>query len=540
MAKTNGRPATRQQHELLQESLSVVEEGGATNEQKGSHRTTTKQRVVTTKKRKKRNSIVHRQDQTPEKPIGRPSTKRTRIRRIVADSPASILESVGRAAGVKGQEKRRSGPDMDVYDCDNDHGSEEDGSTSSSCSSTPGRINLDCVNDSNVDHHDNVSAFSHSNEDNDDEDNNEEEEEEDNNGVDGGVGGVDGRARQVDGQAHGRADGRNNWNRGRNCSNDVAHATRTISSTLMTKRHQHPDRRQHICDRIQLYVKTHLFRKVKFIKNEDMLMELMAVVERTEKFRDQRSRDAFKAIYKGVVMEAINIRRSACDQAGGRIVEQYLSSNLATRMADGGCNNDSSSLLDIENLSFFNLETFCKLRRAQTADEVKAFNWFFGEFMDCVSGKRVWSRHKYHTLISEAVNRDTGVQIITVSDEAFGLLLLENYMEKWKRKFVAKANGVVLEKKLDGKFTASTKGNFVFGGWSKAGQKQFNFYVNMVKADRSGAGARQMETNFLSHMQHTPIGQKIYDKMQSRMSAAERRGEDSAVESDCDVYIEPL
>lgn len=531
MAKTNGRPATRQQHELLQESLSVVEEGGATNEQKGSHRTTTKQRVVTTKKRKKRNSIVHRQDQTPEKPIGRPSTKRTRIRRIVADSPASILESVGRAAG---------GPDVDVYDCDNDHGSEEDGSTSSSCSSTPGRINLDCVNDSNVDHHDNVSAFSHSNEDNDDEDNNEEEEEEDNNGVDGGVGRVDGRARQVDGQAHGRADGRNNWNRGRNCSNDVAHATRTISSTLMTKRHQHPDRKQHICDRIQLYVKTHLFRKVKFIKNEDMLMELMAVVERTEKFRDQRSRDAFKAIYKGVVMEAINIRRSACDQAGGRIVEQYLSSNLATRMADGGCNNDSSSLLDIENLSFFNLETFCKLRRAQTADEVKAFNWFFGEFMDCVSGKRVWSRHKYHTLISEAVNRDTGVQIITVSDEAFGLLLLENYMEKWKRKFVAKANGVVLEKKLDGKFTASTKGNFVFGGWSKAGQKQFNFYVNMVKADRSGAGARQMETNFLSHMQHTPIGRKIYDKMQSRMSAAERRGEDSAVESDCDVYIEPL
>ena len=446
---------------------------------------------------------------------------------------------------------------MDDYDCDNNHGSEEDGSTSSSCSSSPGQINLDCVNGSNIDNHDNASAFSHSNEDDDDdegdegdegnEDNNEEDEDEGNNGVDG-------RVSRMDNRADGRTDGRNNWNCDRNCSNDVArgatgmqhhvasaHPTRTISSTLMTKRHQHPDRKQHVCDRIQLYVKTHLFRKVKFIKNEDMLMELMAVVERTEKFRDQRSRDAFKAIYKGVVMEAINIRRSACDQAGGRIVEQYLSSNLATRMADGGCNNDSSpTTLDIENLSFFNLETFCKLRRAQTADEVKAFNWFFGEFMDCVSGKRVWSRHKYHTLISEAVNRDTGVQIITVSDEAFGLLLLENYMEKWKRKFVAKANGAVLEKKLDGKFTASTKGNFVFGGWSKAGQKQFNFYVNMVKADRSGAGARQMETNFLSHMQHTPIGQKIFEKMQSRMSAAERRGEDSAVESDCDVYIEPL
>jgi hypothetical protein len=299
------------------------------------------------------------------------------------------------------------------------------------------------------------------------------------------------------------------------------------------KRKHHPDRKQHVTDRIQMYVKAHIFRKVKFVQNDNMLMDIMVAVERTEKFRDQRSRDAFKSVYKGVVMEAINVRRSACDQAGCKIVCQYLSS----RVFDDGCGNET---LIADDLPIFTLDTICKLRQATTDKEVRAFQWFFGEFLECVSGKRVWSRHKYHTLISEAVNRDTGVQIITVSDEAFGLLLLENYMEKWKRKFVAKANGVVLEKKLDGKFTASTKGNFVFGGWSKAGQKQFNFYVNMVKADRSGAGARQMETNFLSHMQHTPIGQKIYDKMQSRMSAAERRGEDSAVESDCDVYIEPL
>jgi hypothetical protein len=67
--------------------------------------------------------------------------------------------------------------------------------------------------------------------------------------------------------------------------------------------------------------------------------------------------------------------------------------------------------------------TICKLQQANTRDKIKAFNWFFGEFVECKSGKRVWSRHKYHILISEAVNWDTGVQIITVSDEAFGLLL---------------------------------------------------------------------------------------------------------------------
>jgi hypothetical protein len=557
MANRKGRPATRQQHELLPLSLSAVEEGGANNKQEGSG-TSTRRRVATAKKRKK-TSTGDQQEKTPEKPIGRPSTKRTKIslgsRRIVADSPASILETLGNTS----REKRRSGPDMDVYDRDNNHGS-EDGSTSSSCSSTTGHINLDCVNGSKLDNHGNVSAFSRNNEDDDDndddydydndeegeinhdnnEDDNDDEQEEGDDTIDDD---------DDDGQVYAKDNNQVEHRNGNHVAAAASHQRERAASSwsqstgmhtivASTKRHQHPDRKQHVCDRIQLYVKTHLFRKVKFIKDENMLMELMAVVEQTEKFRDQRSRDAFKSIYKGVVMEAINIRRSACDQAGGRIVEQYLSSNLAT-MTDGGCNNGSAPL-NIENLSFFNLEKFCKLRRAHSEDEVKAFNWFFGEFMDCVSGKRVWSRHKYHALISEAVNRDTGVQIITVSDEAFGLLLLENYMEKWKRRFVAKANGVVLEKKLDGKYTASTKGNFVFGGWSKAGQKQFNFYVNMVKADRAGAGARQMEFNFLSHMQRTPIGQKIYEKMQLKMSAAERRGGDSADESDCDVYIEPL
>jgi hypothetical protein len=161
--------------------------------------------------------------------------------------------------------------------------------------------------------------------------------------------------------------------------------------------------------------------------------------------------------------------------------------------------------------------------------------------MECVSGKQVWSCHKYHNLISEAVNWDTGVQIITVSDEAFGLLLLENHLYKWKKKIVAKANGVVLDKKLDGKYTASSKGNnYVFGGWSKAGQKRFKYYVRMVKEDRASAKAKEMETKFLLHMQQTPAGKKIDEKMQLMMLAAERRGADSEEESDCDVYIEPL
>ena len=94
---------------------------------------------------------------------------------------------------------------------------------------------------------------------------------------------------------------------------------------------------------------------------------------------------------------------------------------------------------------------------------------------------------------------------------------MRNYLEKWKKKFVAKVNGVVLDKKLDGKYTASSKGNYVFGGWSKAGQKRFNYYVRMVKEDRASAKDKEMETKFLLHMQQTQAGKKIHEKMHLMM-----------------------
>jgi hypothetical protein len=97
--------------------------------------------------------------------------------------------------------------------------------------------------------------------------------------------------------------------------------------------------------------------------------------------------------------------------------------------------------------------------------------------------------------------------------------------------------GLDVGKKIDGKYTAATKGNFVYGGWSKAGQKKFNFYVNKVKEDRASPRAAHMEKEFLSHMQQTPAGRKMYDKLHLRMAVSSADCED---ESDCEIYVEPL
>ena len=549
MTTGNQRGVASQHHEMLQQPLSVSQTRGGGDK-------------IAAGKKKRKTKKGKNESISPRKPDGRRSTKRTKINsnrglggKSLSDSPASVLETLG-----GGARQKRSDREMEA--CNDDKNNDGmmgfdddevddgvDGSTSSSCftTHTEGRG----FNGEGGSGGDDIDSFKNQN---DDDDEVCSSTSRDNDAPISELmysrdGSREGPGRRLimnapiaiserAARSSSGIDAAIATNRRRQLTQPTGILLQP--TTVRGKRNQHPERKQHVCDRVQLYVKAHLFRKVKFIKDEDMLMELMAVVEQTERFRDRRSREHFKAIYKGVVMEAINIRRSACDQAGGRIMDQYFSSHVTTTLADGTGDQQALATLHPENLHFFELDTICKLRQANTTDEIKAFNWFFGEFMECVSGKRVWSRHKYHNLISEAVNRDTGVQIITVSDEAFGLLLLENYLDKWKKQFVAKANGVVLDKKLDGKYTASSKGNYVFGGWSKAGQKRFNYYVRMVKEDRASAKAKEMETKFLLHMQQTPAGKKIHEKMQLMMLAAERRGADSEEESDCDVYIEPL
>ena len=109
----------------------------------------------------------------------------------------------------------------------------------------------------------------------------------------------------------------------------------------------------------------------------------MEVVEETEEgvTDDDVKRLAFRKVYKSSVMEALNARRSSCDQMGCKIVHRYLSRTWLTPPVAGGVE-------DIEGIpSFLSIETLSKLRRSETEAERRAFTWFFAEFIECVSGK---------------------------------------------------------------------------------------------------------------------------------------------------------
>ena len=166
-----------------------------------------------------------------------------------------------------------------------------------------------------------------------------------------------------------------------------------------------------------------------------------------------------------------------------------------------------------------------------------AFSWFFSEFMECISGKRAWGKQKYTQLISEASSLDNGEKLLTVSDEAFGLLLVENYMHKWVKKFHIQRKGQPMGR-LDGVYTAATKGNLVFGGWTKQGRNRFNYYCKLVQEDRSSARSVEVEKIFLLVMQGTPEGQKIQARLLKRSARYSNNDDDN--ESEEDIYYEKL
>ena len=211
------------------------------------------------------------------------------------------------------------------------------------------------------------------------------------------------------------------------------------------------------------------------------------------------------------------MKRSACEQSGGKIVKDMLTT--------------------MEPDELFTVDELCKLRRATTEREKQAFYWFFSSFLDCVCGKKAWGKVKYKSLVSKATlsnatsgkksrihslllksaltNNATPGKIVTISDEAFALLLYENYVEKWIDMAAEKRNEQQVnmpdaerdnrnskKKKAErrrGKYTgADTKtGQCKFGGWSKAGTNRFNALFDLVEEDRASPQAAEMEQKLL-------------------------------------------
>jgi hypothetical protein len=261
-------------------------------------------------------------------------------------------------------------------------------------------------------------------------------------------------------------------------------------------------REKHVATRIIQFVKSEVFRRIKFVNSAEMFQKAFVKVLQFERV-PPNNRVLFQLTYESCFNKALNTKRSSCEQSGAKIAWKALA-DFKKRGED-----------------FFTIEELCKLRRATTEREKRAFFWFFDSFLECVCGANTWRKAKKTTLVSEA-RGDGNCKIVTKSDEAFALLLIDNYLEKWETILEAEdesadtdlvnnnnnmadtegeANGRQKKKRtkrLPGKYTEKKSGHCKYGGWSRAGMARFNQLYNLVHDDRASPQSEQMERELLA------------------------------------------
>jgi hypothetical protein len=118
---------------------------------------------------------------------------------------------------------------------------------------------------------------------------------------------------------------------------------------------------------------------------------------------------------------------------------------------------------------------FRKTAWAEAPEKTKdAWRWLVLKIMPVVIGRKIWNKR--------AMTRRSFSEVATVSDEAFALLVLENYRGKWISQLQRAADDTI--EKQPTKYTAVGK------EWNEAGIRRFTALYHSVKASRE----RDVET----------------------------------------------
>ena len=116
--------------------------------------------------------------------------------------------------------------------------------------------------------------------------------------------------------------------------------------------------------------------------------------------------------------------------------------------------------------------------------------WFFCyNILECVAGKQEWKLEK--------VRKTVSTSCVTVSDEAFALLILENGWERFVF-YASNEEKNEVQKLPPNLYTGRKGGNMIYEGWSDDGIERFNELCSQVKSDRMSSEGQTFEKSFLN------------------------------------------
>jgi len=177
---------------------------------------------------------------------------------------------------------------------------------------------------------------------------------------------------------------------------------------------------------------------------------------------------------------------------------------------------------------FYTIDEFCMLRRATTEREQRAFFWFFDTFLECVRGAKYWKKAKVLRLVLDAVDEDGRRKLVTKSNEAFGLLLINNYIDRWSTTLtnVARAE-MTTEKDADAdpgmKTTTQKRKTTEQSRWDKKDWWESTQQIKVDIANMVGgaSGGQSKQTVAQNGKSITGLGREWYKLLQTTSASKE-------------------
>jgi hypothetical protein len=127
------------------------------------------------------------------------------------------------------------------------------------------------------------------------------------------------------------------------------------------------------------------------------------------------------------------------------------------------------------------------------------FFFFCNTVLECVAGRKEWKKEKAKLLVSESS--------VTVSDEAFALLLMVNSWDKFE--YLAESDGEPNKDDTPTTVYTEKKGrNKKLQGWTTQGINHFNQLCKFVATDRESEAGIEFEKEFLRYQQNEMVRKK--------------------------------
>ena len=233
---------------------------------------------------------------------------------------------------------------------------------------------------------------------------------------------------------------------------------------------------------VRKYVKESLWKRCKFITCTETMSDCMNEVAAQFAIVAEK-REHWKSTYAHAVRDALNNRRNNSSQD----LKKELTGTYVVDAVPWHDGPFTHPLLVPTALRkecpgmYASPKVFYNVRACTVEENFEPFWIFFDRLVATIAGKKIWT------------NRDkVGVPIttggkITIVDEAFTVLAIENYWPKW-----FSPNGVP----SPAKWTDSRQGNSQYMGWHEDAYTRFDQICYRIKQQRASVQSKHLELNF--------------------------------------------